>query len=151
MNRIFLFAWCTVLYVAAFTLSSCGNAESDDIKACRSCAEQFSLNFYNLRFSEAAQWCTPESQDWLRFRATNLHDGDLELVNSADEEANVEIGDFTPVDDSTFNVQCTAHNFLQPDTVGKRGHIQEKETVSLTLVKRRGVWKVKLTGIPGYK
>jgi hypothetical protein len=148
MSRILLLFRCTAIALAVYTITACRNADSDDIKACRSCAEQFSVDFYNLRFSEAAQWCTPESQKWLRFRATNLHEGDLQLVDSAVEEAGVRIGDFTPVDDTTYTVRCTVSNFLQPDTVGKRGHIQSEETVTLTLVKRRGFWKVKLTSIP---
>jgi hypothetical protein len=119
-----------------------------DEKECKKSAESFLNNYYNLRLDNAAKQCTPESKKWLQFIATNLHEGDLALIDSMEQETHVSADKFNQVNDSIVTVLCKLDNYLDVDTLGKAGHIKKNGTIELNMVKRGKVWLVKMEGLP---
>ena len=52
--------------------SSCKHELSEE-EQLRTDADSFAVNYYNWHFEKALRYCTPESEKWLRFTASNVH------------------------------------------------------------------------------
>lgn len=139
-----------ILVVSALSLCACQGTRGK--KQLRDEAREFADAFYNYQFDKCLQHCTPESEPWLRFAASNVHEADVRLLSAQETDATVEIDDISIDDgDSSATVHMTIHDFLAMDTVGKAGHMVGTATVSLPMTRRNGQWKISLTSFPKTK
>ena len=114
--------------------------------------DSFATYYYNWHFEKALKYCTPESEKWLRFAASNVHQADIDLLHTKNEDATIEIGDIDFLDDEvSANVQITVSNFLQMDTIGTEAHHVSQATFLLPMVIQGGKWKVKLDQLPSHE
>lgn len=113
------------------------------------CVDSFAVNFFNWRLDHAVKFCTPESEKWLKFAASQVQRNDIEqMKNLPDNFAytySIRQGD---PKGSAAEVALNVENFFVLDTIGKPGRVKNNATYILQLVKQGKTWKVKLNGLP---
>ena len=134
---------CAFLALAAM---SCQPHEGSE-KQLKEDIDSFATYYYNWHFEQAVKYCTPESEKWLRFAASNVHPADI--LHAKKEDATIEIQDIDFLDDEvSANVNITVSNFLQMDTIGTEAHHVSQATFQLPMTIHNGKWKVKLEQLP---
>jgi hypothetical protein len=133
------------LLLSVAIMASCNiGQEGDDVAL--SVAADWADAYFNCDFHEAASYATAESEQWLRFAASNTTEQDLQTVKGG---ATATADDYFTVANDTLRV-VTLHvrNFLKPVAVGEPAQLQEEGTFLVTVVKRDGKWKVRMEGLP---
>ena len=46
------------------------------------CVDSFAVNFFNWRLDHVAKFCTPESEKWLQFAASQVQRNDIEQMKN---------------------------------------------------------------------
>lgn len=111
--------------------------------------DSFATYYYNWHFEKAAKFCTPESEAWLRYASSNVHQADIDLLHDKSEDATIEIDDISFGNDETSaTVRFHVSNFYQMDTIGKEAHLVKQADFSLPMVMHGGKWKVVLKELP---
>lgn len=109
----------------------------------------FSCHYFNWQYQKALHYVTPESEKWLRFEASQVHQVDVDMLKSMEEGATCEIGEVTYLnDDSLATVKVNVTNYLEKDTIGGDSHIVGKATFVLNMVYINDKWLVNLNSIP---
>lgn len=107
----------------------------------------FAASYFNYDFMDARRYCTIESEKWLRFAANNVIDEDIELLREQKEGASHEVMDVKCVSDTVATVRLTVRNFLKRDTLGRPGHVVNKDLFVIKLVRRNEKWLVDASSI----
>jgi len=134
--------------LASAALSGCQPHEGSE-KQLLEDVDSFATYYYNWYFEKALKYCTPESERWLRFAASNVHQADIDLLHAKEQDAVIEIEDVDYHDDkvsATVNLSVT--DFLQMDTIGTEAHLKNKATFQLPMTLHEGKWKVALSQLP---
>ena len=136
------------LIFAGMTLLGCQSHEGSESQL-REDVDSFATYYYNWHFQKAAPYCTPESEIWMKYAASNVHQADIDLLHAKSQDAQVEIGDVDFMDDEvSATVNLTVTNFLQMDTIGQEAHAIKKATFQLPMALHNGKWKVALKELP---
>ena len=94
LQKTFLAVGLTLAFVS--TVSCSGNDEDTAEKR----ALQFAQNYFNLRYRQAASLCTKGSEKWIEYRAANIRQEDLDVLNAQADSAYCDIDDVSDDDDS---------------------------------------------------
>ena len=108
--------------------------------------DQFASNYFNFKLKEAIPLCTPESEKWIRFMASNIFQEDIDVINNNTESTTHETDEVNYVNDTLATVKCDAYNVFKIDTIGRPGRISEHEVYNINVVKRDGKWLIKMEG-----
>lgn len=131
-----------------FVTSSCGNSTDNNEQLTEHC-DSFARYYWNWHFGDAIRFCTPASEEWLRFAATGATQDDVDALRAKQSDATIEINHVEVHEgDTTATVSLTVHDFLQMDTIGKAAHPVEKAEYKLEMVLHNSTWKVKMEGLP---
>lgn len=126
---------------------SCNHSGSED--SLTKNAVSFSSHYFNWQYQKALRYVTPESEKWLRFEASQVHQVDVDMLKSMHEGATCEIGEITySNNDSSATVKVDVTNYLEKDTIGTNSHLVDKATFVLNMVYRNDKWLVNLNSIP---
>ena len=131
-----------------FSLSGCEPHEGseDQLKAD---VDSFANYYFNWHFPKAVKYCTQESERWLRYAASNVHQADVDQLRTKAEAATIEINDIDFSDDgANATVSITVYNFLQMDTIGQEAHLVEEADFHLPMRIENGVWKIRMVNLP---
>lgn len=129
--------------VAALCLASACSLKDD--AAVETCAKSFGQNYFNLRLQQASGLCTDRSYKWIEFYASNISQGDVDVLNAQTDSALCDIDDID-IDGNSARVKMTVRNFLLCDSIGRPGRMCKQGKCRLTLRKERETWKVDLDG-----
>lgn len=129
--------------VAALCLASACSLKDD--AAVETCAKSFGQNYFNLRLQQASGLCTDRSYKWIEFYASNISQGDVDVLNTQTDSALCDIDDID-IDGDSARVKMTVRNFLLCDSIGRPGRMCKQGKCRLTLRKERETWKVDLDG-----
>lgn len=129
--------------VAALCLASACSLKDD--AAVETCAKSFGQNYFNLRLQQASGLCTDRSYKWIEFYASNISQGDVDVLNAQTDSALCDIDDID-IDDDSARVKMTVRNFLLCDSIGRPGRMCKEGKCRLTLRKEGETWKVDLDG-----
>lgn len=133
----YIFA-CMGLFVSL--LLSCSDK---DANTAEERALAFAQNYFNLRYKQSLTLCTENAKKWIVFRATNITQEDVDVINAQTDTAECEIDDVELNDDeTTADVKMTIKNVLVCDSIGKRGSIKEKIKKTLRMRKVSDNWYV---------
>lgn len=116
---------------------------SSDSKKAEECAKTFASHYFNLRYVQSVDFCTPKSKKWISYKASNISQEDLDVLNSQQDTAECEI-ESSDVEDDKATVVVNVSHFLKCDTIGKPGHICDNEKFELTLKRNGEKWLVDL-------
>ena len=137
-----------ILVINAIFTTGCQPHEGSE-KQLREDIDSFANNYYNWHFQQANKYCTPPSEKWLRYAASNVHQADIDLLHTKEEDAKIEIDDIDFHDDEvSASVHIRVSNFLQMDTIGKEAHRIKSASFIIPMVIHEGKWKVDLRAIP---
>ncbi|MEE1385278.1 MAG: hypothetical protein U0K29_04495 [Prevotella sp.] len=129
--------------VAALCLASACSLKDD--AAVETCAKSFGQNYFNLRLQQASGLCTDRSYKWIEFYASNISQGDVDVLNAQTDSALCDIDDID-IDGDSARVKMTVRNFLLCDSIGRPGRMCKQGKCRLTLRKEGETWKVDLDG-----
>lgn len=135
----------TTAYIFAFMglfvslLLSCSDKDANTVEER---ALAFAQNYFNLRYKQSLTLCTENAKKWIVFRATNITQEDVDVINAQTDTAECEIDDVELNDETTADVKMTIKNVLVCDSIGKRGSIKEKIKKTLKMKKVSGNWYV---------
>lgn len=120
--------------------------QSEDEENIISVTDQFASNYFNFKLKEAIPLCTPESEKWIRFMASNIFQEDIDVINNNTKSTTHETDEVNYVNDTLATVKCDAYNVFKIDTIGHPGRISEHEVYNINVVKRDGKWLIKMEG-----
>lgn len=149
MRKAFMtiFAFVLGLIIFSFGCSSCQNHTGND-KQLEEFANAFANNYFNWHFSRALPYCTPESESWLSYMASNVSLTDIESLQNMPQDADIEIEDILyDENDSTARVAIRVNNFLQMDSIDTPAHLVKQADFEIVMVQRNGKWLVKMEGL----
>lgn len=126
----------------AFCGMSCTHREHEEIEERVLC---FANNYFNLRYSQAAKSCTPQSVKWLKQKAASIRQADLDVLNNQTDTAHCTIDDIRINGDSAI-VTLSASNFMACDSIGRAGTMCASATFRILAVADAGGWTVALNG-----
>lgn len=148
MRNAYALVGAMALFLSAAFLTGCQPHEGSESQL-RADIDSFATYYYNWHFEKANKYCTPESEKWLRFAASNVHQADIDLLNKKTEDATIEISDINFHDDEvTADIQIDVTNFLQMDTLGTEAHHVNKATFIIPMTLHQDKWKVDLKELP---
>lgn len=151
MRKVSLFLHTFMVALMAFTgtwmMSNCARHEGSESQL-KEDVDSFATYYYNWHFEKASKYCTPESEPWLKYAASNVHDADIDLLKQKDEDATISIEDVDFQDDTLAIVKVNVKNFLQMDTIGKAARPVADATFHLSMVIHEDKWKVRMEGLP---
>ena len=131
----------------SFCLMACGPSSQE--KRTEAVALSFSKTYFNWQFGKAMTYCTPASQKWMRYAASQVHQGDVDLLRALDEGAKCRVKNvWFEAEDSVATALVSIENFLHMDTVGSTAHLVKKANFKLRIVRSDKTWKVELSGLP---
>lgn len=134
--------------IVAVSFSCTGETGREDEDSITELTDSFGYNYFNLKFSKALPYCTSESEKWLRFRATNVLQEDIDILRQQAEGATCRTKDVNVISDTSATVTCEVSNFLRSDTLGRPGSITKEGLYTFHAVKRDGKWSIKMEGLP---
>ncbi len=112
-------------------------------------AGQWADAYFNCRLSEAQKYVTADSERWLRFVASNMTEGDVELLNARETGAEVEVTDVYVGSDTLATAMVRVAGWLSWDSIGRPGKMHNEDgSFLIDLVKRDGRWMVRMAGLP---
>lgn len=105
----------------------------------------FASAYFNWQYKEALPFCTPESERWLRFAASNVTQEDVDLLRAQQEGASHKIDSINyDKGDTTATAYITVKNFLQADSIDTPAHMVKRARICIPLVLRNKKWLVKM-------
>ena len=135
-----------IVIVLTVLVAGCSMIQSDDNEATKA-AVAWGKAFFNCNFHEAEEYCTPESQRWLQFAASNTTQHDLDLL--ARQGAAVEATDYFPEATDTLRiVELRVSHALKPSAPGAEAQQVDEAFYHIIVVNRSGSWQVRMEGLP---
>lgn len=115
----------------------------------RDTASAFAQTYFNWQFNDALAHCTPSSQRWISYAASQVKQDDVDKLRSAEQGARSEIKKIHYEEgDSVASAVMKIENFLSMDSLDTVGHFVESATYTFQLVRQAKRWKVRLTELP---
>lgn len=138
-----------LLLLLVLPIMSCSMLSITNGQQASACVDSFCVNYFNYNFVKAAHFCTDSSYKWLLYAASQVNEADVEILRQQEGPATCEIKELNcNEDDSITFARVQIRNFLQLDSIGKAGHIIERNTFQLELVKVADHWLVRMEGLP---
>lgn len=137
LHKIFLAAGLTV------ALSSTLSCSRNDEDTAEKRALRFAQNYFNLRYRQAATLCTEGSAKWIEYRAANIRQEDLDVLNAQADSASCDIDDITDDADSA-TATIIVRNFLRCDSIGKKGTMCKEAKYKVGMRRVDEKWMVDL-------
>ena len=109
--------------------------------------DSFAYHYFNYHLKQASRFCTEDSQKWLEFLASNIVQGDVDLLREQENEAEISHDEILLQDtDSIKIIRMTVRNHLMKDSIGKVGRMVKKSVYDIQAVKHRGKWFIRMEG-----
>lgn len=135
--------------VGCVLIGLCACTDHKNEEKLRNTASAFAQTYFNWQFNDALAHCTPSSQRWISYAASQVKQDDVEKLRSAEQGASSEIKEINYQEgDSVASVVMKVENFLSMDSIGTVGHFVKSATYTFQLVRQAKRWKVRLTELP---
>lgn len=121
------------------------NKEKEDVEMA---TQAFVQSYFNCDYKEAARLCTSNSEQWIKFVATNVTDSDLNLLNGSKQPLECEINSIKFNNDTTATVHLTISNYLKIGAIDGNGEMRKGDNYSFLLIKYGSGWRVRLDKVP---
>ena len=142
--KIKLTIFLTIVGCVMIGLCACTDHKNEE--QLRDTANAFAQTYFNWQFNDALTHCTPSSQRWISYAASQVKQDDVDKLRSAEQGARSEIKKIHYDEgDSVASVVMKIENFLSMDSLEAVGHFVESATYTLQLVQLNKQWKVRLT------
>jgi hypothetical protein len=144
IRRELLYVFYLILFIlGSMLLYSCGKTGEEQLVET---VDSFSNTYFNWQFHRAVAYCTPDSKRWLSYMASQVDQGDIDILRSQAKSAKAEVVRVNVLDgDSVARVEVKVSNFLSMDTIGAEGKIEEEARFIISAKFVDNQWKVWLT------
>ncbi len=137
-----------IMATSVFTHAACQPHEGSE-EQLKTDVDSFATYYFNWHFPKAIKYCTAQSERWLKYAASNVHEADVEQLRQKAEDATIEIHDIKfEADEVSATVSISVKNFLQMDTIGQEAHFVEQAYFHLPMEIENGKWKIKMANLP---
>ncbi|SFF94479.1 hypothetical protein [Prevotella sp. KH2C16] len=137
----------SIIAVCLTLFASCGNNQNES--KLEAVVDSFAVHYFNCQYKEAMPFVTNDSQKWLYYAASQMHQVDIDTLHAQTEGATHELDNITiEENDSCAHIRLLAKNFLQLDTIGQVGHFIDHAAFEMKAVRENGKWKIKMEGLP---
>ena len=92
-----------LLMTAAVLITACQGGIGGDEEALE-VAERWGEAWFNCDYHDAADYCTPESEQWLRMAASNTTDEELQLLRDTESGAQADADDYFTIANDTLRI-----------------------------------------------
>ena len=97
--------------------------------------DSFAVYYFNWQFYNAIRFVTPESEKWMKYAASQVHQADIDLLQQKELPATCEIKEISYDDEhNTAIAHVTIHDYLRMDTIGKAATIVDVADFDIPLV-----------------
>ena len=135
--------------VGCVLIGLCACTDHKNEEQLRDTASSFAQTYFNWQFNDVLAHCTPSSQRWISYAASQVKQDDVEKLRNAKQGARSEIKKIHYEEgDSMASVVMKVENFLSMDSLDAVGHFVKSATYTLQLVRQTKQWKVRLTELP---
>lgn len=145
-NTLLRTSFTLILAAMLYTFTACGHSRNEGEQ--KEVIDSFSTAYYNWQFKKALKYCTPESEKFIKFAATNVHQADIDILRAQDDGAGHDINDITYPNDTMAIVTITVNNYLRMDTIGCAGKMIKHAQFTLNMRYRNSKWMVHLINLP---
>ena len=136
------------LWVAAtllLTLCSCETGIFSSATPAERAVDSFATAYFNYQFATAVQFVTPESERWIVFAASNVHQDDVDSVCVQPQAAHVDLDEVVAGENDTVgHATVTVSDYFLMDSIGQVSHYRSADTYRLDMAKRHGRWLIHL-------
>ena len=129
--------------IIALQATACLPDERQESKNMEQAAENFADAYFNHDYAKAVELATPESERFLRFRASNISEADVNMLNQRGQEATVSIKSCEQTSDSSATAIIAVEDYLSFDSIEGGGRNIPSAEYRLQLVKRGKRWLAK--------
>lgn len=141
-------AWVAGIGLMAICLTQCTPQKVDGTsEQLTETVDSFAYHYFNYHLKQASRFCTEESQKWLEFLASNIEQGDVDLLREQENEAEITHDEIQLQEsDTTKTIHLTVRNHLVKDSIGKVGRMVKKSDYTVQTVKLGGKWFIRMEG-----
>lgn len=125
------------------SIVSCREKEVEEVVGER--VDSFAVHYFNWQFEKCLPYVTADSKKFLELEATNVSEGNVELLRAAESDATIEINGFNLEDDDNAVVNLTIHNYIAADTIGRAAKFHKSGTAEVNVVRVEGKWYVDMS------
>ena len=144
VKPIFVPYFIVALFVASF-MTACHQKVDGTQEQLAETIDSFAYHYFNYHLPQALRFCTPESEKWLRYMASNVRQADVDVLRAQEEEAEISYDMPETLETDTLAlVHLTVNNHFVKDSIGKTGHFAGETRYDILVVKRQGKWVVNL-------
>ena len=145
--KTFHFLIAGSLLLAALCGTSC--TESDSEQQLKERATTFATLYFNWQFSKALSFCTPESQKWLRYAASQVCQNDIDTLRSKEVAATVHVANIQYAESDTLaTVRLLVSDCWYMGNSDMQGTYLPQAEFTLPAVCRHVQWLIKMEGLP---
>jgi len=123
----------------------------DNHRQMKKAASAFAEDFFSCKFKNAMSHCTPESQRWIVYAASNVTEEDIKAINSSHDKPVCKTTDILTLNDSTAVATVKVNDFILMDSIGITGRKTQEAFFTINMKLRDGSWKIHLTSLPQMK
>lgn len=137
----------SIIAVCLALFSACGNNQNES--KLEAVVDSFAVHYFNCQYKETMPFVTRDSQKWLYYAASQMHQVDIDTLYAQTEGATHKLDNITfEGNGSCAHIRILVKNFLQLDTIGQVGHFIDNAAFKLQAIKENDKWKIKMEGLP---
>ena len=104
----------------------------------------FATSYFNYDFRTAAKFCTPESEKWLRYEASQMKKSDVERLVAKKYGASYVVNSIEKQSDSLSIATLEVYDYYINATIDSMGHEESKITFMIPMCYKDKQWLVTL-------
>ena len=139
-----------LLFCLLFVASSC-EFHAGSSRQLKKQVDSFAVYYFNWQFHKAVRFVTPESEKWMSYAASQVHQADIDLLQQKELPATCEIQEIT-YNDTLFSAiaHVTIRNYLRMDTIGKEASVIDVANfdIPLSYHSQSDKWIVNINELP---
>lgn len=139
-----------LLFCLLFVASSC-EFHAGSSRQLKKQVDSFAVYYFNWQFHKAVRFVTPESEKWMSYAASQVHQADIDLLQQKELPATCEIQKIT-YNDTLFSAiaHVTIRNYLRMDTIGKEASVIDVANfdIPLSYHSQSDKWIVNINELP---
>lgn len=126
---------CVIMVLGVLFLLVACDFHAGSSRQLKKEVDSFAVYYFNWQFHQAVRFVTPESEKWMHYAASQVHQADIDLLQSKELPASCEINEVVySEDDKTAIAHVTIQNYLRMDTIGKAATIVNTAQFDIPLI-----------------
>lgn len=127
--------------------AACSRGTVRNEKEAEECAVGFMEKFFSFNYPEAENLCTSDTRYWITWYVSNITAADVDSIHRIPDAPKVSLRSVEAGEsDTTAVAYCEVENFYRLDSLGRHGHMVQKDVLRLPMRMESGEWRVRMEG-----